>query len=183
MSKESNLRQIRLVALILVVASGISLATPSQAQTNYSFSAGLLGGIGGSLDGEPDTGIDNLGLQAIFSMQTDIHTRFGVRLGRQDLEADDSGLFDRELTYLTLAGEYRFSANYYDSGIFLGLGGYDLESDFFEGESSLGLTAGATGDFRLTSRLSLLVEISGHYVDLDYAQFFVMGHVGLVVHF
>ena len=40
-----------------------------------------------------------------------------------------------------------------------------------------------TGDFRINDRWSVLVEFSGHYADMDYAQIFVMGHIGVGFHF
>ena len=76
-----------------------------------------------------------------------------------DFRSDDiyprleEGLRDAELTFLTIAGEYRFRQPSYDFGIYLGLGGYELAGDdFFEGEvddRGLGLALGFTGDFDL----------------------------------
>ena len=63
----------------------------------------------------------------------------------------------------SIAGEYRFRQPSYDFGIYLGLGGYELAGDdFFEGEvddRGLGLALGFTGDFDLTRRLSVVVEL------------------------
>ena len=39
------------------------------------------------------------------------------------------------------------------------------------------------GEFTVTQWLGVLVELSGHYADLDEAQFFGMGHAGLSIHF
>ena len=91
---------------------------------------------------------------------------------------------DSELTYLTLAGDYSLSAGYYQSSLFLGVGYYGIDGqNTYEDDTALGLNVGTTGDFRINDRWSVLIEFSGHYADLDYAQFFIMGHAGLAFHF
>lgn len=172
-----------MVAILVALALGLVPST-SLAQSRYAFTVGLMGGLGGSTDAEPDTDLNNFGLQALFAMDLDIHTMFSVRAGQLDLETDAGELYDTELAYVTLSGEYRMTAGFYESGLFLGLGYYDLNgAPLVPGDSALGLTLGTTGDFRLTDRFSLLVEIAGHYADLDHAQFFLHGHAGVAFHF
>ena len=174
--------QTRLVipALATLLTLGL-LPAASSAQQPSTHVVGLAVGLGGATGSDPSTGYDNFGFQAFFSMEVQNRTRFVTRLGRLALESKDSTV-DADLTYLTLAGEYSFNAGSYDSGLFLGLGFYDLSADF-DDDSAVGLTFGTNGDFRLTQRLSLNVELSGHWADLDYAQFFVMAHAGIAYHF
>jgi hypothetical protein len=40
-----------------------------------------------------------------------------------------------------------------------------------------------TGDFRLTDRFSIVIELSGHYTDLDAADLLAMGHAGVAFRF
>ncbi len=161
-----------LLALTLWPASG-------QAQSHFPYTVGLMAGLGGSTESDPDTGFGNTSWQAQFAMKIDLNTQWGVRLGQLDLDADGD-LFDGELGYLTLAGEYLFSERFYKSGVYLGLGLYDFDgARALEDDSSLGAVLGVTGDFELTARFSVLAELSVHYTDLDHSQFFLMGHVGV----
>lgn len=166
-------------------------SAPVHAQgENYTFSAGLLGTIGGSQDAEPGDELDNKGLQVNLGVVTRQAEHLVVRVGRLGLDSADrfEDLTDADLTYATVGGEYRYRHPYYDSGVYLALGAYRLEgNDVFTGEgrddTALGLALGATGEFPINPRLAVQAEISGHYADLDSAQIFVMGGVGLVVHF
>jgi hypothetical protein len=175
---------------VLPAALVLSLLLPgaARAQELYTFTAGLLGGIGGSLDAEPGDDLGNTGFQLNLAMVTEPRTHLGLRLGKLGLDGEDlfGSLTDAELSYATIAGEYRFPQIYYDSGVYLGLGGYRLEGNRFgrdETDTSIGLAVGVTGEFRVTRWLSVLIELSGHYADFDEAQFFAMGHGGLAVHF
>lgn len=175
-------RSLSAAALVAAATLGLAPAT-ATAQPTRSFTVALMGGLGGAADGEPDTGLDNFGYQALFSLETDFRTHFVVRVGSLDLGAGGAA-FDTQLRYVTLAGEYRFAAGYYESGLYVGLGAYDrTDAPLLPGDSGLGLALGATGDFRLAERFSLLVELSGHYADLDDAHFFLMGHAGVAYHF
>lgn len=184
------------VLLVMLLLLG-SLAGDAQAQSPYDFTIGIMGGIGGATDSEPDSGLTNLGLQVLFAVDKDNHTRFSTRLGSIDLDTEEFGdifqvnSFDATLTYLTLSGEYMFDEPNYESGVFIGLGLYEVtDSPVFENgafrtadESTIGLTLGASGDFQVGDHWSVLGEISGHYADLDYGRFFVMAHVGIGFHF
>lgn len=176
--------------LFVVVASALAAAAPlpAAAQELYSFTASAFGGIGGSLDADPGEGVGNSSYQIAFSVVTEPRTQVGIRYGEIDL---GSGQFERligaDLTYATVAGEYRFDEGYYEAGLYLGLGGYRLEGTTLGGgggdETGIGLVFGATGEFEINRRFGIVVELSGHYADLDQAQFFAMGHAGLAFHF
>jgi hypothetical protein len=158
----------------------------------YSISIGLLGGVGGPLDADdPDPGISQRSFELQGNLVTEPRTLLGLRLGRIEFDdADQLGSFHApELEYVTIAGEYRFYKNWYDSGIFLGLGGYRLsgnERDFGGGsheETAVGLTAGVTGEFEITQHFALLGEITGHYVDLDENNVFATAMGGFSIRF
>ena len=172
------MRQTRLGLLVLAL-----LPASSQAQSFKPYTVGLMAGVGGSTESEPDTGLGNFNWQAMFAMKLDLNTLWGVRVGQLDLESD-ADLLDGDLTYLTLVGEYLFADRFYESGLYLGLGLYDFDGGPVWGnDSALGAVLGVTGDFELTERFSLLAEVSVHYADLDHTQFFLMGHVGVGYHF
>ena len=196
------MRQQRLlVSSALVVLACWLLPTNSHAQSPYRYAIGFMGGFGGATGSEPgsstveqvyvrDDSFD-LGYQLLFDMEIRRGASFGIRLGQLDVELASPlllAIFDgpiaSELTYGTAVGEYRLSTSLYQSGVFLGVGYYAIDGqNVFEDDSALGLTVGTTGDFRINDRFSVLLEFSGHYADLDYAQFFIMGHVGLTFHF
>ncbi|HWM94551.1 MAG TPA: hypothetical protein VN493_27600 [Thermoanaerobaculia bacterium] len=181
MIQHHRLRLFLLAALLLLPGA-------ARAQELYTFSAGLLGGIGGSVDAEPGDDLGNTGFQLNLTMVTEPRTHVGFRLGQLGLDSEDffGSLSDAELSYVTVAGEYRFPQSYYESGLYIGLGGYRLEGNRFGGDetdTAVGLTLGVTGEFRVTQWLGVLVELSGHYADLDEAQFFGMGHGGISIHF
>ena len=172
---------ILLVALLLLPGA-------ARAQEPYTFTVGLLGGLGGSLDADPGDDLGNTGYQVNLAMITDPRTHVDIRLGNLALDSEESfgSLTDAELSYVTVAGEYRFPESYYESGIYAGLGGYRLEgtrASKDQSDTALGLAVGVTGEFRITRWLAVLVELSGHYADFDEAQFFAMGHGGIAVHF
>jgi hypothetical protein len=161
-----------------------------RAQEQYTFTVGLLGNLGGSLDADVGDSLENTGYQLNLTMVTESRTHVGLRAGKLGL--DDKGLFgslaDAELTYATLGGEYRFRQTFNESGFYLGLGGYRLQGVDGFGEdrekTSLGLAVGVTGEFPIRRWLGLLFELSGHYVvDFDEAQFFAIGQGGVAIHF
>ena len=201
-SKEKLLRQHRyLGSSILIVLALSCLAGSSSAQTTSRYTAGVMFGFGGPTGSGPSgSTIDDIylvddrfdtGYQLFFGMEVRKDSLFAVRVGEMDVQVASPSLLalfdsplDSELTYLTLSGEYRLPAGSYLSGLFLGIGYYSVDGqNFFDEDSGLGLTVGTNGDFRINDRWSVLVEFSGHYADLDYAQFFIMGHAGLAIHF
>ena len=171
-------------AVLAVLASGTA-----EAQETYTFSVGAFGGLGGSVDADPGDEIDNTGFQLDLSMVIQPSNHLVLRLGQLDLDSAERfvDLSAAELTYATIGGEYKYRHSYYDSGIYLALGGYRLEGDAAGGggeeETAIGLALGVTGEFPITRWLGFQVELSGHYVDFDRANLFALGHAGVVVHF
>lgn len=181
----------RFCLLAVVALAVFAIPTIGNAQSLYSFQVSAMGGIGGSFDvEEPDSGIDNTTLQLGFSSALRNGATLGVRLGQMDLDAPEGfgNLVDAELSYATIGGEYRVRRAYYDSGIYIGLGAYQLEgSDRFTlaeaDDTSVGLVLGVTAEFPITRRFSVLSELSGHVMDLDESKFFGMLHLGLAFNF
>lgn len=171
-----------LLALLLAPAA-------ASAQESYNFSVGLLGGLGGSPDADPGDSLTNTGYQLNLTMVTEPQTHVGIRAGQLQLDKDEvfGSLTDADLSYVTVGGEYRFRESFYESGLFVALGGYRLEGTGLDlrdkSDTALGLSIGVTGEFEITRWLGFLVELSGHYADLDETQIFGMGHAGLSFHF
>ena len=118
------------VRVVFAAALLICAATvPAAASDLYNFTASIFGTVGGALDvsGE-DPGVDRTGFQLGFAWVTQPKAQVGVRLGQVSMDGEQlEGLFDPELSYATIGGEYRYRENFYDSGVFLGLGLYQLE--------------------------------------------------------
>ena len=173
----------RAVAALGIVMLG-ALAAPAAAIEDYLMSVAVLGGLGGPFDAdEPDPGLDHQSLQLNVGLLTEPRTLVSLRLGQLDIDEPLGLLVEPTLDYLTVSGEYRFYKQWYDSGIFLGLGGYRLEGDGSDAETTLGFTAGVTGDLEITRWLSVVAELSAHWADLESSQFWGMGHAGLAVKF
>lgn len=183
------MRQIRYALETTLVLALLLFGAGSVQAQNSTFSVGAFGGAGGSPDSDNFTGG---GFQLLASMNWAPRTNAQLRFGTLEvgLDADTStgvvGIVDTDLRYLTIGTEYTSNADYYEAGVVIGLGFYDLDgSAAFAGQSflvdddALGLFLATTGDFRINSRWSVLVELSGHYADLDAAQIFLMGHVGV----
>ncbi|HEY9420432.1 MAG TPA: hypothetical protein VIW92_03375 [Thermoanaerobaculia bacterium] len=179
----------RLLGRLLLLAGLFLLPGAAGAQELYTFTVGVLGGIGGSFDAEPGDSLTNTGLQLNLGLVTESRTHLVLRLGQLALDEDEffGSLQDADLTYATIAGEYRVSETFYDSGVYIGLGGYRLggTSRFGgdEEDTSWGLSVGFTGELPITRWLGFQAELSGHYVDFDEAQIFGMAHAGLAFHF
>jgi hypothetical protein len=151
-----------------------------------------MGGVGGSVDVKPGSrSYSNASWQVEGLVVTETHTLLGVRAGHLALGGKDTLFGSRtgaDLSYVTIAGQYMFQESYYDSGVYLGLGGYRLGgNDAVTGASASKTVAGGvlgfTGDFRATRRISVVVELSGHYIDIRNAHIFAMAHGGLAFHF
>lgn len=176
-------------AAALLVAAALLAPGAAGAQETYTFTVGAFGGLGGSLDADPGDELDNTGFQLDLGMVIQPANHLVLRLGSLDLDSAErfEDLTAAELTYATIGGEYRYRHSYYDSGIYLALGGYRLEGDDAAGraedETAIGLALGVTGEFPITRWLGFQVELSGHYADFDRASLFAMGHAGVVVHF
>jgi hypothetical protein len=178
-----------LVALLgLLVLSGVPGA--ARAAEQYTYSVGVLGGIGGSVDVDRGDNLNNTGFQLNLAMVTEPRTHVGFRIGKLNLDKNEffGSLTNADLSYVTVAGEYRFQESYYESGVFLGLGGYRLSGNRAsdgraDDQTSVGLTVGVTGELTINRWLGVLLEVSGHYVNLDEAKIYGMAHGGVAVHF
>ena len=165
-----------------IVMAGAIASSNATASDLHSFTASLLGGVGGSID-EDAAGYSNSSWQLGFGVQRETHTQFGLRLGRVDFDtsATSDPLSAATLNYLILGGEYRTQEGIYESGLFLGLGSYEL--DGATNDRALGLALGVTGDFELTRKWTVLIELAGHVTQLEAAEIFATGLAGLALHF
>jgi hypothetical protein len=174
--------------LVLIFLTISLTAGSATAQDLHRFSVSLFGGIGGSFDVSPGAGLDNDTFQLSFSLVTAPASLVSVRVGQLDFSGEKGfGIFSNaDLSYLTVGGEFRSHKPFYDSGLYLALGGYRIEGQVGgvdNSDTSFGLVVGTTADFPLNRWLSILAELSGHVTDLDEAQFFGMLHVGVSVRF
>ena len=188
------------VALVAVMV-GLLLQSPLWANENKNFSVGLSGLIGGPFDADssPDPGLDNTGFSGFFAWHTQPQTKVVVRVAKADFGEQQFGsLFDPELSYINVGGEYTFREPYYTSGFYLGLGLYQLEglvagstnslpgtplSSLSQDDSSVGVALGVTADFSVVESVSLFADLSFHYADLGEASFFGFLHFGVAFHF
>ena len=175
----------RLVPIAAVVLSTLAPATV-QAQDHYTYTLSGLGGVGGSLD---DGGLGNESFGLGLSLLREDRVHIGLRLVKVDFDSQEQigSLGDVSLQYLTAGGEYRFLESFYESGLFLGLGVYELEGLNSDGlrqsETSVGLVLGVTGEFEINRRLGFLLEFMGHVTNLDNSNLFATGHAGIAAHF
>jgi hypothetical protein len=172
-------------ALLAALLAGGFGARGLHAQELYTFTVGVMGGIGGSPD-TASSSFDRRSLQVNLQFETDPRTQVGIRVGQIDL-ADGgeriNGLFEPKLQYVSVGGEYRTRQSYYDSGIFIALGGYRLEGSGGSSQTAAGVSAGATGEFNFNRHFGVIAEIAGHYADLDDLQYFGTAQIGLAFHF
>jgi len=178
----------RLLGGLAVLLGLLVLPGVAHAAEQYTYTAGILGGIGGSFDADPGDDVSNSSYQLNLSMVTDTRTLVGFRVGKLNLDKQGAfgSLTGADLSYVTLAGEYRFQESYYESGLYIGLGGYRLSGDRAgkaESQTSVGVVVGVTGELTVNRWLGVVVELSGHYVDVDEANLYGMGHAGLAFHF
>jgi hypothetical protein len=180
-----------ILAFLVAVAlfAGGSAALEAQLQENYTYTLGVLGGIGGALDADIDPGLGEPSLMIVAAMVTEARTLVGIRAGRLKIE-DDEGFEEflgAELEYLNISGEYRFSQGFYDYGVYLGVGYYQLSGELRVGgdhdESDLGGVVGFTGDFDITPHISIVGDLSVHYVWVDAASIYGMANIGVAFHF
>jgi hypothetical protein len=176
-----SLLQFVLFALLVAGSAGGAVA-----QDRYPFRVSAFAGVGGAVDDDDGNSLGNGSYQLGFSWISDTDVLVGVRAGQISFDEGPSGRLGSDLTYATIGGEYLFNEGYYTSGIYLGLGWYALDDDElpeFPSQDAVGLALGVTGDFRLAERFSILLELSGHYTDLDDADLLAMGHVGVAFRF
>lgn len=189
-SGEENLNRgpLRLPKLTLLGALLLLSPAAGRAQDLYNYAVDVLGTLGGSPDADPGNSLTNRGYQLNVLLVTEPRTLVGLRAGKLSLDKDGdfNDLRDAKLSYASIGGEYRALTSAYESGVFLGIGGYRIEGNTANrstSNTSWGLSVGVTSEFFITRRFGILLELSGHYTDLKEAQFFVMGHGGVAVHF
>ncbi len=183
------IRNYRLLGRLLLICGLLLLPGAAGAQELYNFTVGVFGGLGGSIDADRGDGLTNTGYQLNLGLVTESRTHLVLRVGQLALDEDEffGSLSDAEMSYATIGGEYRAPESFFDSGIYIALGGYRLDGTTVAGrdesETSWGLAIGATGELPINRWLGVQAEISGHYIDFDEAQLFAMGHAGVVFHF
>ena len=178
----------RTLPLLAVLASCGLLASPLGASDARNFRVFATGGLGGPLDAEaPDPGLSNASFQLGFSWVTQPQARVGIRLGSADLGDAVEQLLDPSLDWVTIGGEYLYSETYFESGLYLGLGYYRLDGvldGVSQDDSAVGGVLGATGEFPIDQRFSIVGELSVHWADLEQAgQLFGFAHVGVAFSF
>src|SRR5258708_23324006 len=153
---------------------------------------GGMGGGGGSVDVRPGSrNFSNGSWQVEGLVLTEPRIVVALRAGQLALGGKDALFGSRvgaDLSYVTLSGQYMFEESYYDSGVYLGLGAYRLGgNDAVTGASASKTVAGGvlglTGDFKASKRFSVVLELSGHYIDIRQAHIYAMAHGGLAFHF
>ncbi|MGB6334612.1 MAG: hypothetical protein WBG96_03240, partial [Thermoanaerobaculia bacterium] len=190
--RERRLKRYCLLAGSLVLV-GLLVAPAAGFGQRYDYNVNLLVGLGGSLD-ENDAGFGNPVLQFGAAIYIESNTQVALRVGSMDWGDNDllGDLIAPQLTYATVAGEYRdrrgfFSGALFDSALFAGLGVYNLEGIGLDGgaqsQTAIGFTAGTSGDFDVSKRFAIRLEVSGHYAGLDHAKIFVMLNVGMAYRF
>ncbi len=172
--------------LPLVLA--LALPAAGAAQKLYTFNVAVLGGVGGSFD-EDQAGFTNSSFQLDLGSVIEDRTLVSARLGRLDYGTGEllGSISDAEITYLVLGAEYHNPPGFFthtlgESGLFVGVGGYDLSGirpdGTEESDTTVGLTVAALGDFDIRRRVAFRLEFSGHYTLLDAAQFYLLAHAG-----
>jgi len=193
-SRPAHAARLAGLASLALLASVASLALPASAsaQDLYNWNVGVMGGVGGSVDVKPGSRNFSNGTWQVEGLAlTEPRTFLALRVGHLALGGKDTLFGSRvgaDLSYLTLSGQYMFEESYYDSGVYLGLGAYRLGgNDAITGASASKTVAGGvlglTGDFKASKRFSVVVEISGHYIDIRNAHIYGMAHGGLSYHF
>jgi hypothetical protein len=196
-AKEGTLTRNRRLLARLVLFSSLSslvgmIALPgaAHAQELYTYTVGVLGGLGGSPDVDPGSDLGNHGFQVNLGLVTEPKTVLNLRLGRLSLDRKSAfgSLTGADLTYADIGGEYRFDETYYQSGVYIALGAYRLQGKrAFDGsnreQTAVGAALGLTGEFPINSHFGILLELSGHYTPLKEAKTFAMGHAGVAFHF
>ena len=175
------------IALCLLTAAVVLAPAGAAAQEDQPLEASVLFGVGGSFD-QDQAGLGNSGYQIGLSLGVAERTKVGVRFGEIGYSQGDfiSALSNPTFSYVTVGGEYTFSERYYESGIYLGLGGYRLEGNLGGqsfSDTTLGVVLGVTGEFEITRRLGFVAEAAGHLADFGPARYFITFHGGLAYHF
>ncbi len=176
--------------LLATLAVALVAGNPAAAQ-DYTWTLSFMGGIGTALS---ESGAAEPGFQVGFGVQSEPQANIWLHAGQLDFETGTApgAVTDGTITYVNVGGEYQFPESFYDSGVFLGLGFYDLESRRIlaegllaprDSESVLGLVIGATGEFKITPNFVFMAELVGHILDSDDMRVLGTAHAGLAFHF
>jgi len=182
-------RRLALFAGVVALSGLLALPGAARAQELYTYSVGLLGGLGGSSDASTGSDFGNHGFQLNLGLGTEPRTQLDLHLGRLSLDHKNpfGSLTGADLSYVNIGGEYRYDETYYQSGVYLALGAYRLNGRQADGhdrsQTAIGAALGLTGEFPIYSHVGILVELAGHYALLDEAKIFGTAHVGVTVHF
>lgn len=179
-----------LLMAALLVAGLLSTTVPAAAQ-DYTWTLSAMGGIGSAIR---DGGGSETGFQLGFGLQFEPNANVWIKGGQLDLDtgSEVGKLTDGTIDYVNIGGEYQFTESYYQSGLYLGLGAYDIEARRnlpndvlgpLRTETVVGLVVGATGEFKFTPSFVFLVEISGHILDSADVRVLGTAHVGFGIHF
>jgi hypothetical protein len=182
------LKRINRLVLVVVTFSLALVPAMTSAQDHYTYTLSGMAGIGGSLDAD-DSNLGNQSFGLGLSLLREDRVHIGMRVAQVEFNSEDliGDFHDATLQYLTAGGEYRFLESFYESGLFIGLGLYELEGLDADGlqqsETNVGFVIGVTGEFEINRRFGFLVEFMGHVTELDNASLFATGHAGFAVHF
>lgn len=177
------------VAIVLLGLTGLCAGGLAEAQDRGNFTVAALAGLSGAFDSEGGKTFDHSASELVLSMRTDSRVWTSLRFGKLALDDEELavGRLDSRVEFLTIAGESRFRQAAYDFGVLFGLGRYQLDAELLAGgretEEALGITLGFTGDFDLTRRISVVAEITTHYVFFRETNFYGSALAGLAVHF
>jgi hypothetical protein len=183
------IRNRRLPGRLLLVFSLLVLPAAAGAQELYNYSVGVLGGIGGSFDANPGGSLTNSNFQLNLGIVTEPGTHVVLRTGKLSLDKDKlfGSLRDADMEYVTIGGEYHYQETFYESGVYVALGGYRRQGTSAAGRSdsqdTWGASVGFTGELPIRRWLGIQAELSGHYVNFKDSQFFAMAQAGIVFHF
>jgi hypothetical protein len=178
----------------VIFLAGLLLApVAARAQELYTFTGSLLLGLGGSFD-ESDAGFANPSFQLGFSNVIEKRTHVGFRLGYVGFGSDNyvGELKGADLAYLNVSGEYRsarssFSGSFVESGVYIGLGGYQLSGEtdggISDSETAIGLVLGLTGDIEVSRSFAVRIELSGHILSSNVARYIGLAQVGVAYRF
>lgn len=179
------------LVVAVVAATGSAAAQSMSTASTTTYTATLLGGLGGSID-ENESGYDNTAVQLGFSVVTRRSSRFSFRAGNLGSFDRLVNLADADLTYVSVAGEYLFGEAGFVSGFFAGIGVYRLEGTRIIGgppsnptlgdgvsTTTVGVNGGFNGEFDITRNFVVVLEIGLHGITKGDAQFFANGLIGV----
>ena len=112
-------RSLLVGAFAALLFAGGAGSLSAQLQESYTYTLGILGGVGGALDTDIDPGLGEAGFMVEALLVIEPRTHLGVRAGKLEIEGDEGfEIYDSaELEYVNISGEYRFNQGFYDYGV------------------------------------------------------------------